>query len=320
VIPEIDRTGPVRVSARLPTGGVKRVIFPVDSGRPFRVTLATASIREKIIGALHQPGGTPILGDNGIPGGPDTTAAVYDVDGRDARAGFYEAVAVAQAGAATATISVDPAPMGLRLGLSGDTLVTTVDALTDSTVSGRLRIGILGAERRFELGGIGGADVITPLAIPAWVHRVVVDLELDPSLWPRFTDFGFTLLDDAGRILGKNPVNYARARLAVTLPARPEGTQASLVLAPGFAEPGSKEEWKGRVTVRLEGPRSVAVGTAEGDEFRVSRAASFSFHGRLGTLPWPLPEGYEALGLFVGDSKGTAWSWELPLHRTASKP
>jgi subtilisin family serine protease len=320
VIPEVDHAAPVRVSAQLSTGAVKRVVFPADSGRPFRVRLATASIREKIIGALHQPGGAPILGDNGIPGGPDTLAAVYDIDGRDARAGFYEAVAVAQAGAATATISIDPAPIGLRIGLSGDTLLAMVNAVADSTVSGRLRIGLFGVERRFELGGTGGEDVVMPLPIPGWAQRLVVDLELDPALWPRFTDFGFTVLDSAGRILGKNPVNYAHARLSVTLPPRGADSEGSLVLAPGFAEPGSRERWNGRVTIRFEGPRPMAVESVEGDEFRASRAVSFRFHARLGALPWPVPDGYVPLGLFVGESGGITWSWELPLHPAASKP
>jgi hypothetical protein len=320
VIPEVDHTVPVRVDARLATGAARRVVFPADSGRPFRVRLATASAREKIIGALHQPGGTPILGDNGIPGGPDTLAAVYDIDGRDARAGFYEAVAVAQAGPATTTISIDPAPMALRISLSGDTLLATVTAFTDSTVSGRLRVGLLGAERRFELGGTGGEDVVTPLSIPGWAHRLVVDLELDPALWPRFTDFGFTVLDGAGRILGKNPVNYAHARLSITLPPRAADSEAALVLAPGFADPGGREHWSGLVTIRFEGPRPMALESVEGDEFRASRAVPFRFHARLGALPWPVPDGYVPLGLFVGESGGIAWSWELPLRSAASKP
>jgi hypothetical protein len=320
VVPEVDRTAPVRVTARLATGALQRVVFPADSGRPFRVRLATASLREKIIGALHQPGGTPILGDNGIPGGPDTLAAVYDVDGRDARAGFYEAVAVAQAGTATATISIDPAPVSLRLDLSSDTLLATVGAFTDSAVSGRFSIGLIGAERQFELGGTGGEDVVLPLSIPGWAQRLVVDLELDPALWPRFTDFGFTVLDSAGRILGKNPLNYAHARLSITLPPRGADGEASLVLAPGFAEPGSRERWNGRVTIRFEGPRPMAVESAEGDEFRASRAVPYRFHARLGALPWPVPLGYAPLGLFLGESGGIAWTWELPLRSTASKP
>lgn len=320
VIPEVDRPAPIRVAAALPTGGVRRVFFPADSGRPFRVTLATASTAERIIGALHQPSGSPILGDNGIPGGPDTLAAVYNVDGRDARAGFYEADAVAQSGAARVTVAVDPAPMALRVGVSGDTLNGTLDALTDSTVSGRLRVGILGAEREYALGGIGGADVILPLTLPAWAARVVVDLELDPALWPHFTDFGFALVDAAGRIIEKNPVNYARARLTATLPPGSSGTQAALVLAPGWAEPGSAEQWKGRVTLRFEGPRPVALPSAEGEEFTASRAAPFRFHAGLGALPWVIPDGFVPLGFFAGESGGVEWSWELPLRRAASRP
>ncbi len=89
VIPVAARPAPVRVIARLGSGAAKRVAFPADSGRPFRVRLATAVPVEKLIAALHQPGGAPILGDNGIPGGADSAAAIFDVDGRDARSGFY---------------------------------------------------------------------------------------------------------------------------------------------------------------------------------------------------------------------------------------
>lgn len=316
VIPESERPAPVRMTAPLAAGGLKRVVFRADSGRPFRVRMATAAPREKLIAALHQPGGAPILGDNGIPGGADTAAAVYDVDGRDAGSGFYEAVAVAPpAGPITASIAIDHAPVALRLPAArGDSLAALLTGLTDSLAPGRLSLGIIGGESAREVSGAGGADVTLPLRLPAWAEELVVDLRLDPNQWPSFSDFGFTVLDGDGRILGKNPLNYAHGRLTVKLPHRDRDRAATLVLSPGFTEPGSRERWSGRLEVRLRAGRPVALEIAGSDEFRLTRNAAARFGTRVGESPWPLPAGYVPLGLFVVESRGISWSWELPLR------
>ena len=277
--------------------------------------MATASRGLKLIAALHQPGGAPILGDNGIPGGADSAAAVYDVDGRDAAGGFYEAVAVAPAtGSVTANIAVDPAPVTLRLSTAGaDSVLATITAVGDSLTAGRFDIGAIGGESSFELAGSGGGDVTAPLIIPAWAEHLVLDLRLDPGQWERFSDFGFTVQDGDGRILGKNPLNYAHGRLTIDLPHRTGDRTATLVLSPGFTEPGSRERWTGRVTVRLEAARPVVLETAGGDEFRLQRGATALFRARVGGLPWSLPPGFGPLGLFVAESGGVSWTWELPL-------
>jgi subtilisin family serine protease len=316
VIPESERPAPVRVTAPLAPGGLKRVVFPADSGRPFRVRMATAAAPQKLIAALHQPGGAPILGDNGISGGADTAAAVYDVDGRDAARGFYEAVAVAlPTGPITASIAIDHAPVALRLtDAKGDSLAALLTGLTDSLAPGRLSLGVIGGASAGEVSGTGGADVTLPLRLPAWAEELVIDLRLDPNQWPSFSDFGFTVLDGDGRILGKNPLNYAHGRLTVKLPHRDKDGAATLVLSPGFTEPGSRERWSGGVEVRLRAGRPVALEIAGGDEFRLARNATARFRTRAGESPWPLPADYVPLGLFVVESRGISWSWELPLR------
>jgi hypothetical protein len=320
VIPDTRIARPVRVSARLAPGAARRVTFAADSGRPFQVRLSTAAPRERLIAALHQPGGQPIPGDNGIPGGFDSAAAVLEVDGRDARAGYYEAVAVAPSGTPlTATIEVDHAPFVLTAASSGDSLTTMLRSLADSAVAGRLRAGILGGERKLAIGGAGGPDVVTPVLIPAWARRIVIDLEMDPALWPRFTDFGFTLLDAEGRILGKEPVNYPGARLAIELPVVNADRAARLVLSPAFAEPGSRETWTTRISIRLESDRAMNLGTPEGIEVNLGPGESRVLRSGIGALPWKLPEGYAPLGLFLLESGGVLWSWEHALGNPASR-
>lgn len=317
VIPDAEIVAPVRVKVQLARGVERRVIFAADSGRPFRVRMATAAAADHLIAALHQPGGAPVFGDNGIPGGADSAAAVYDVDGRDARPGLYQAVAVAppEAGA-TALVSIDHSPVAVRLDARGpDSLTMVVSALADSALSGRFRAGILGGEQRRAIGGVGGADVRVPFRLPSWARHLVVDLELDPAQWPRFTDFGLSAVDGVGRILGKAPANYAHARLTADLPVRPGDTTAVIVLAPGFAEPGSMEAWSGRVTIRLQADRPVVLEAREGDEFHLAGKRSVSFHAGFAELPWTLPEEFAPLVLLLAESGGMTWTWELPVQR-----
>ena len=320
VVPDTRTAHPVRISARLTPGAARRVTFAADSGRPFQVRLSTAAPRERLIAALHQPGGQPIPGDNGIPGGFDSAAAVLEVDGRDARAGYYEAVAVAPSGSPlTATIEVDHAPYALTAAAAGDSLTTTIRSLADSTVPGRLRLGILGGEHRLTIGGSGGADVLTPVLIPSWVRRIVIDLEMDAEQWPRFTDFGFTLLDPEGRILGKEPVNYPGARLAIELPVVKTDRAARLVLSPAYPDPGSREAWSTRISIRLESDRAMNLGAPEGIEVNLRPGESRRLRSAVGALPWTLPAGYLPLGLFLLESGDVLWSWERALGSPASR-
>ena len=53
--------------------------------------------------------------------------------------------------------------------------------------------------------------------MPDWAIHATVDVSMDPAQWPRFTDFGLTLFDSAGRQLGKSPLNYALAMTRVRL-------------------------------------------------------------------------------------------------------
>ncbi len=315
VFPAATRVTAVRSVGPIEGGRLRRVFFPADSGRPFRVRTATASARERLIAALHQPGGQPILGENGIPGSADTAAAVYDVDGQDVVPGFYEAVAVASSErSVTATIQVDPSPVAIRLTAGPlDSLTVTMTSLADSGITGRLDLGLIGVERRFGASATGSEDVSIPLRLPGWAHRLVLDLELDPGQWPRFTDFGFAVRDADGKILEKSPANYARARLTAELPANAASRNATIVLAPAFADSGSREHRAARVTVRMEADRPTALVTDGGDEFKLASRGVRVQRGRVGELPWPVPQGFVPLAVLIVESGGVSWQWQLPV-------
>ncbi|HEV8195739.1 MAG TPA: S8 family serine peptidase [Gemmatimonadales bacterium] len=323
-IPASTKVTAVRMSGTLEAGHTRRVFFAADSGRPFRVRTATASAREHLISTLHQPGGVPFLGENGIPGSADTLAAVYDMDGRDAVGGLYETDAVAASDRpVTATIQIDPSPVGIVLGRGpADSFAVTMKSFADSAVSGRLDIGLLGGESRFDVSAVGSDDVTLPFTLPGWARRVVLDLELDPVQWSRFTDFGFALRDAQGRILGKGPANYAHARFTAEVPAGTPDQRAAIVLAPAFADSGSRERWAARVTIRLEAERPTALVTDGGDEFKLAPGASKAHRGRLGDLPMTLPAGFVPLVVLFVESGGISWQWELPVGTpgTPGKP
>ncbi len=314
VTPGADRATPVRSTVALPAGGEAHLSFAADSGRPFSVRIAASKRGETLVAALHQPGGAPNLGENGIPAGADSAAAVFDVDGRDVLPGYYEAVAVAASGSGqTAKLSVDHAPVQLQITRAArDSLAVRLRSVSDSLATGRLRFGVLGVERSYAVSGIGGADVDVPFLLPEWAKHLLVDLELNPAQWPRFTDFGLTAVDSAQRILAKSPANYAHARLSADLVARSSDQHVRIVLAPGFAEPDSREPWHGRVTIRLQADRPVALEAKEGDEFHLTPKSDLNVHARLGELPWSLPDGFQPLLLFLVESGGLSWTWELP--------
>jgi hypothetical protein len=270
------------------------------------VRLATGSAREHLIAALHQPGGAPILGENGIPGSADTAAAVYDVDGRDAVRGFYEAVAVASSDKSIAAeIDIDPSPVGIRLSSGpGDSLAVTVTSFADSAVAGRLDLGVIGGERHFVVSSSGSAEVPIPVRVPGWVRKLVLDLELDPGQWSRFTDFGFTARDADGRILekksrelragppdGRSPGGRRRSRRHDRSRTRVCGAGKPRALG------GSRGSPPG-------GGPTLGAPDRGGDEFKVAPRGSTLLRGRLGELPWTLPQGFTPLLVLIAESGG----------------
>ncbi|HLG06182.1 MAG TPA: hypothetical protein VI383_08535, partial [Gemmatimonadales bacterium] len=155
--------------------------------------------------------------------------------------------------------------------------------------------------------------VAIPVRIPSWARELIADLQLDPAQWPDFTDFGFAAVDSDGRVMEKEPANYSRTRLTVELPERPDESTIRLVLAPGFADPGSRARWKARVRIRLIAEQPEVLPAREGDAFQIAPGAAAEFHARLGPHGWPIPPGFAPLLLALVESGGNAWTWQLPL-------
>lgn len=313
VVPFARTAAPAGFTGRLLAGGMQRMAFAADSGRPFQVRFESGARDQTLIASLHQPGGQPVLGDNGVPAGVDTLGAVFDVDGRDALPGYYEAIATAPSDkGGTARIEVRHAPARLELAARPDSVIATLRDATDSAVAGTFRFGVLGAERRLVIDTSGSGDLRLPVEVPQWTREIIADLEFTREQWPRFTDFGFAFEDVERNILDKEPANYALTRMVHQVKEGDAGKPLELVLAPAFTDPGPGERWKARVTLRFIAPAPAILTPRENDLFRIAPGSPQSFHARLASLPWRLPRDSYPLLIFVMESGGTAWTWQLP--------
>ncbi len=313
VVPHARTASRVSAEVRLQPGVAQRMVFAADSGRPFLVRIEAGLRDHGVIASLHQPGGQPIPGDNGIPAGPDTLAAVIAVDGRDVRPGYYEAVATGPFdGNASATLSVLHAPARLEFLPRNDSILARLRASNADSAFGTLRFGSVGAQRTVQVDTAGSRDIHIPVTVPAWASELVADLDIDPGEWPRFTDFGFAVMDSAGNILEKEPANYSKTRLTLSLGPDQTGRNLDILLAPGLADPGTAAPWHARVTLRFHSSEPTVAIAREGDAFRLPKGGATEFHAAMPRLPGQLPDGFEPLFLFLMESRGSAWTWELP--------
>jgi hypothetical protein len=292
------------LSVRAAAAAWQRLPLLADSGRGF-----TVSIREPrgapLLAFLHEPGGMPFRGGAAqIVTDPDSSA-VFAVDGRDVVAGVYELVIMAgPAGSVAAEVVLAPAPGLVTVAVARDTVKVGVPGTPDSVT-----VAVIGAERGIVTSSRGSTERRIPFTLPGWARRAGIDLRLDPDLWPRFTDFGLTLVDADGTFLKTSPQNYAFGRLEAELPYGRPDRQAEIVLLPGFAVPDASVLWEARLTVRLYadsltgGPGLTAVPAAHSTERRFLMPA----------LPWAPGDGFFPLGRVIVHSRRDAWSQEFRL-------
>jgi subtilisin family serine protease len=305
----------LRSAAAVPTGGLLRTFFRADSLRPFTLTVATGSRAERALAFLHEPDGMPFRDEGARPAGFEQQSAEYEADARDVVSGTYEAVVVALPGqSASATITLVQSPLTLTASRRGAEVQATFVNLTTTPVNAEVGMHLGGAERDELVTATGSSPVRIPFVLPAWARGVVVDITMDRAQWGRFTDFGTTLLDSAGKQLGKKPLNYAFGRLQVEGEPGHKDMSVSLNLLPAFAQPADTGKWSLRAAIRLYADSSIVLGASGGSSavtIAPGKAATASF-----AMPAdyrPLGEKFVPLGLLVARVDGRSWTREVPL-------
>lgn len=297
---------------RIPAGGTGRLFFAASRGRPFAVTFSTASEAEQVLAYLHEPGGQPFREENGIGAGFGEQAGVYLVDGRDVVSGLYEAVVVAPPlEGASATVTIQQSPVTLDAARDHEAVNLRLGNLGPRAISTDPFAVLVGAERIARVVSRGSEIQRIRFELPAWAVHAAVDIEMDRSQWPAFTDFGVTLLGSDGRQIGKSPLNYAFGRLHADLPRQGEGP-AEVALFPGFADSAGEQRWTANVSIRLY-TDSAHVARLAGHPVTV--AAGDSAFVKLAMPPSTLRLGdaFFPLGIMVVPDGDRFWTREVPL-------
>jgi tripeptidyl-peptidase-2 len=297
-VPRAGRPAADTVSLTLEPGRLQRLFFAVDSGRPFNL-FVTEPRGAPLLAFLHEPGGMPWRdGHAQVVGDADTTTA-FHATGRDVGGGVYELVLVTgPAEFAAPTVIMDRARGGATVVRRGDAVVP--GPAPSNTERAMVSAHLAGLGREFAVVSHGSDDLHIPFEVPEWVQLVVVETGMDRAQWPRFTDFGVTLLDERGFQLAAKPLNYHLGRLEYD-PAGGGHGRMALVLSPGFAEP-TGEEWHARVTIRLQTLEPLEV--AEPAPLEEGRDVVWP----LPLDRWVSPEGFGPLVLIrVFSGRGGPW-------------
>lgn len=301
---------------RIPPGETGRRFFRAQARRPFAVNYGTGAPGELVLAYLHEPGGMPYREESGAGAGYGEQASELVVDTRDVVPGLYEAVAVASPlDDATGHVLVQQSPLLIAAARTRAGVEVTLDNVTADPVETAPFAVIVGAERNTPIVSHGGEPQRIRFALPPWAVHAAIDVSMDPAQWPRFTDFGVTLLDAAGRQLGKAPMNYAFGRLHVALPPPSSGDSvalAELALIPGFADPDAGDRWLASVSIRLYAD-SAHVQQLPGSAVTVEPGQSAAL-----TLPFagstlPLGDAFVPLGIIVVPEGDRTWTLEVPL-------
>jgi len=301
---------------RIPAGGTGRRFFTAQARRPFAVGYAAGAPGELILAYLHEPGGMPYREESGEGAGYGEQATELVVDTRDVVPGLYEAVAVASPlNDASGHIVIQQSPLLIAAARTRAGVEVSLENVTTLPVTATPFGVIVGAERTTPIVARGGEPQRIRLALPPWAVHASIDVSMDPAQWPRFTDFGVTMLDASGRQLGKSPMNYAFGRLHVSLPPPPRGDSlalAEVVLLPGFADAAADERWTASVSIRLY-TDSAHVEQLPGQALTVPPGARAAL-----TLPFtgsalPLGDAFVPLGIIVVPEGDRTWTLEAPL-------
>ena len=300
----------------LDPGATKRLFFRAEEGRPFRVRIETGGVFERMFTSLHQPGGAPYLGENGIPAGPQDDAAVYQIDGRDVVAGIYQIATVASPVApGKVTVRLRHAPFRLAARRTGGEVQLIVTNLSDAPQEAGTRAALLGGVRRATIQGAGGEERRLSFTIPAWARFMELDVTLSPDDWSRFTDYGVTVLDGLGRVVADSPLDYAGGRLREVLEPAHADLPVELSLMPGLADTTDTAAWQAEIAVRFYAGTAALLEVSGGKSGVVSLSPGMTDTTAfvMRSPPWPLGDGFVPLAIVMTETQGPTWTREVAL-------
>jgi hypothetical protein len=300
----------LRQGATVEPGEALRSFFAADSARPFEVRVSSGP-GQRGLASLHEPGGAPYREVGGRPLGAGMDA-VFRVDARDAVRGEYQvAASPVPGGRMSVTAFVVHAPVTIAAGLAGDVAHAELSNVTGEAITAGVELRLRGAQRQDTVRARGPAIQRIRFDIPAWAAGLEVDVAMDREQWGRFTDFGVTVLDAAGRQLAQDPMQYALGRLSTGLPDGHGGTRAEVALFPGFADAGDERPWGATATIRLYADSAVAIAPAASDgEVSLAPGQNASVRFRLPPAPWPMPQGFVPLGVILARLGEQVWTRE----------
>jgi hypothetical protein len=304
----------LRSGVQVEPGTLLRTFFRADSARPLEVQISPASLGQKGLAFLHEPNGMPYREESGRPIGPPHGEAVYQIDGRDVVAGTYELVAVAATQPLGVNLTVTHSPLLLHLWRDKSGAAATLRNTTAAPIKTEVAMLLGGAERGETIVARSSDVRRIPFVAPAWARSVVVDMTMSREQWSRFTDFGVTLFDSAGRQIEKQPLNYAFGRLQAKLPDHAAGTRLELGLFPGFAD-STDQSWTARASIRLYADSAIALEAIGEPTLTIPSGKTATVRFTLPDSPWPLGDGFFPLGVLAARADEHTWTREggLPL-------
>jgi subtilisin family serine protease len=294
-------------------GATAHFFVPAEAGRGFQIEVATASASEMVTASLHEPGGMPFREGGGMPAGFGDGAALFELEGNDVVDGLYEmAIVAGPLGGAGTRITVRRAPLRIEASVRADSLRVTTTSLVDMPLSVRTRVGLIGAEWQDTVRQANDRPVRLAVPVPDWAERVIVDSRMPREAWPRFTDFGVTFQDRAGRHIDASPLNYAFGRAMPELPGHVVGDSLIILLAPAFAD--RSEPWELAMSVRFYAEDVVEIDDGGAPFLPLAPRAVDGRMMRLGTLPRTLPPGFRPVLILVAlEGDDNAWTREIAL-------
>jgi subtilisin family serine protease len=280
--------------------------FVADSGVPLNVRVSSSG--RGVLAFLHEPGGMPFLDGVSLEAGSGDDAAVFRIDSRDAKPGFWQVSAATSGSAAVVNFSLEPAPVTTAVTRDGDSVHATIVNRTDSTVRGRMLMGLLGAEQVMTVEANGSEPLWRPVSVPAWARYLVADVSMPPAQWELLTDFGVSLLDSTGAPLEQSPLNYAHGRLHHAFDRAPG--MVTLALFPGFADSADGASWVAEIRLRFYAESPVQLSREGAREVTVTPGATAHVSEPWADPSWTLPTGASLLGVVTFDTGTGDWSAE----------